>query len=144
MNEKTILVMEDEAGVREALAELLRLAGWQVVTAADGHEGQKCFAAGPTNIIVSDLVMPPGPNGLQAMATIRMVDPKVPFIILTAYASAETQKAARDAGATAVLQKPIEIIDLVAVIDRAIANRKASSEAEETIAIKNHRRADPG
>lgn len=120
MEKKTILIMEDDTVVREALAESLHLAGWQVVAAADGREGVELFQSTRTAIVLSDLLMPPGPNGLQAMAKIRDVDPQVPFVVLTAYASAETHKAAMEAGAAAVLQKPIEVRDLVAVIHRAL------------------------
>ena len=125
MKPKLILIVEDDQAVRQGLAQALRLEGWQVVEAADGTTGFELFHTYPTSIVVTDLMMLPGPNGLQMMAKIRDLDPQVPFVVLTAHATPETRDTAMRAGADAVLQKPVEVKELLRVIDRALKSRGA-------------------
>jgi DNA-binding NtrC family response regulator len=124
MKPKTVLVVEDDLTIRRALTRMLRLAGWLVIPAADGTTGLELFESYPTSVIVTDIMMPDGLNGLQMMARIRGIDPQVPFVVLTAHATAETRDAALRAGAGACLQKPVEIGVLLDALDRALASRR--------------------
>jgi len=55
---KTILLVDDDISLRSVLAEVLRAKGYEVVEAADGREALNCFDRKPTDLVVTDLIMP--------------------------------------------------------------------------------------
>jgi len=110
-----ILVIEDDAGIREALSDFLRSEGFSVDLALDGVEGLERIAACRPDVVLVDLFMP-GMNGRQFLAQLR-VDPAtrtLPVVLMTGSRPAGETAAAADA----VLQKPFELDDLLAVVRR--------------------------
>jgi CheY-like chemotaxis protein len=114
-----VLVIDDEALVREQLGRALRSLGNTVEFAESGEQGLLRFrtAARPFDLVVLDVVMP-GLSGRETYAALRAVDPAVRVIVASGYALDGDIQAIIDAGARAFLQKPFLKASLVrAVLD---------------------------
>jgi DNA-binding response OmpR family regulator len=111
----TILVIEDDTGIREALADFLRSEGFLVDLAGDGAEGLERLAARRPDVILVDLAMPVM-NGARFLARLRADEATrtLPVVLMTGTRPAGGTAAAADA----VLQKPFELDELVAVLRR--------------------------
>ena len=118
----TILVVEDEPAIAEAIAYLLRDDGFQVVLADTGPGGLNAFETQAPDLILLDLMLP-GLNGLEVCRTIRRTS-KVPIIMVTARAAAPEKVVGLEAGADDYLTKPFSIAELRARI-HALLRRTA-------------------
>ena len=113
----TVLVVEDEAGVREAAAEMLREGGWRVITAADAREALAALTAGEAvDALFSDVVMP-GMNGPDLARAARRLRPTLPVLLATGYAGTAL---GADGDAFEVLAKPYERDALLACLDTLV------------------------
>jgi DNA-binding NtrC family response regulator len=125
-----LLIVDDEANARTALAELLRDEGYLVETAADGFKAiPKLDEFGP-DILITDLKMP-GIDGLELMKKGKERDPGLCVIMTTAFAAVDTAVAAMRAGAADYLTKPIHIDQLVIVVARELERRRLRAETSE-------------
>jgi CheY-like chemotaxis protein len=109
MSKKRILVADDDAEMRQSVAEILAAAGYAVETACDGDEAIARQAERPADILVTDVFMP-GRDGLETIQFFRATYPEVPIIAMTGGSpTGRTQDyltVAEIAGATATLRKP--------------------------------------
>jgi DNA-binding NtrC family response regulator len=123
-----ILIVDDEANARTALAELLRDEGYAVETAADGFKAlPKLEEFGP-DIVVTDLKMP-GMDGLELMKKVRERDPDAVLIVMTAFGAVDTAvKAMRD-GAADYVTKPVNLEELSLVLSRELERKRLRAEA---------------
>jgi CheY-like chemotaxis protein len=115
-----ILAAEDNALVREVLADALVAEGAEVVAADDGKHAVELFAdSDPArfNLVLMDVEMP-GIDGLQATRQILAVDPRVPVVGQTAHAHASDHAACRAAGMVHVITKPVDFDVLIETIRR--------------------------
>ncbi|HEU4735313.1 MAG TPA: sigma-54 dependent transcriptional regulator [Kofleriaceae bacterium] len=142
-----ILVVDDEQSMREFLGICLRRAGHEVTVAQSGGEALDQLRAHPIDVVVSDLRMPGGLDGLgilQAIksgsiqraqvpgATLAPVDPEV--ILVTAFATTDTAIAAMKQGAYDYLTKPFQVDEINAVIGRALEKRAL---VEDNLALRD-------
>ncbi|MEE9220420.1 MAG: response regulator, partial [candidate division NC10 bacterium] len=81
-----ILIVDDEAGMREFLSIFLEREGFQVESAQDGQEALEAAEKAPFDLIISDLRMPTM-DGVRLLEGLREFQPEVPVILMTAYAS---------------------------------------------------------
>ena len=110
VSSSTVLVVEDEAAVREIAAEMLREAGWRVISAADGREALSVLQTGePVDVLFSDVVMP-GLNGFELARAARGMRPGLPVLLTSGYAGAAH---GHEEPEFAVLQKPYERHELL-------------------------------
>ncbi|MEW5853802.1 MAG: sigma-54 dependent transcriptional regulator [Myxococcota bacterium] len=123
-----ILIVDDEANARGALAELLRDEGYQVETAADGFKALPKLEDFNPDLLLTDLKMP-GMDGLELMGRARQLDPERAVVVMTAYGAVETAVAAMRKGAADYLTKPINMEELVLVLERALERRRLRAEA---------------
>lgn len=117
----TILIIEDEAPIRDNLRQLLQLEGYAVLEAADGISGVEAALASRPDLILCDILMP-GVDGYGVLAELRGTPDltAIPFVFLTASASLEDRSQALKRGADDYLIKPVRIADLLAAIKRQL------------------------
>jgi DNA-binding NtrC family response regulator len=123
----SILVIDDEAGIRESLEVLLSLEGYSPRMAADGEEGLRMLEHDSFDMVLLDLALP-GRSGLELLPEIKQQHPDLPVIMITAYGSVGNVVEAIRAGAENFVQKPWDNEKLLADIRSAIARRKAEEE----------------
>ena len=122
-----VLIVDDEPAVRAALDRALRLDGYDVELAADGHEALDRVAEVRHDAIVLDVAMP-GLDGLQVCRRLRDAGDRTPVLMLTARDAVDDRVAGLDAGADDYLVKPFALKELKARL-RALLRRAESPEA---------------
>jgi DNA-binding NtrC family response regulator len=105
MKKVKILVVDDEAIVRESLHDWLTDAGYQVLTAENGPKALAIIGRERLGIVIADLVMP-GMDGIELMKRAKEIQPNIEVIIITAYGSIPTAIAAMKEGAYDYIEKP--------------------------------------
>ncbi len=124
-----VLIADDEPGVRESLAEVLRDAGYQVETAADGSAALAALDRQDFAAIITDLRMP-GADGLAVLTRAREVAPQTVVLVMTAHASVETAVGALRAGATDYILKPVVFDDVLAKLARVLEYRQLTWQTQ--------------
>ena len=122
-----ILVIDDEAGIRESLEVLLTLEGYTVEMAIDGEEGLALLERGSYDLVLLDLALP-GQSGIELLPQIHERYPDLPVVMITAYGTVDNVVEAVRAGAENFVQKPWDNEKLLADIRSAIARHKAEAE----------------
>jgi two-component system response regulator MprA len=123
----TILVVDDEPAVRDALRRALRLEGYEVELAADGAEAlERLQGAAPPDALLLDVLMP-GVDGLEVCRELRRSGSRVPVLMLTARTEVSDRVSGLDAGADDYLPKPFALQELLARI-RALLRRSGADE----------------
>jgi len=126
---EAILVADDEAGVRESLAEVLRDAGYSVQTAVDGPSALAALDEQDFAVVITDLRMP-GADGLAVLAKLREVAPQTVPLVMTAHGSVETAVEALRAGAADYILKPVMFDDVLAKIARVLEHRQLAWQTQ--------------
>jgi DNA-binding NtrC family response regulator len=124
-----ILIIDDEAILRDASVEALRRAGYEVDAFDAGRPALDAFAQSGYDLVISDLRMP-GMDGVEVLEEARRLAPDVPFIIVTAFGTVETAVGAMKKGAYDFLIKPYRLEELEALAVRALEHRRLASENE--------------
>ena len=117
-----VLLVDDDAAVREALGQTLELADLEPLTAGSFVEAKDHIGPGFDGVILSDIRMP-GRDGFHLLDYAREADPDLPVILLTGEGDIPMAVRAMAAGAFDFLEKPCAPGDLVAVIERALRTR---------------------
>jgi len=114
-----ILVVDDEQDTCANLQDILTDLGYTVDTANDGPSALELVALHPYDIALLDLKMP-GMDGVELYRRIRAIRSGTVAIVVTAYATGETAKAALNAGAWQVLSKPVDFTNLLGLVNDAV------------------------
>ena len=114
-----VLVVDDEASVRRVLERFLRGAGHEVVGAASGKAAMDRLAAGTFDVVLSDLAMP-GMNGIELLRAVRERDLDVPVVLMTGAPDLATAMHAIEHGALRYIVKPIDIPELLQLVQYAV------------------------
>jgi CheY-like chemotaxis protein len=117
----TVLLVDDEPGVRFALSEVLHDRGYRVVSVGSGPEA--LAALDGVDVVVTDLSMP-GMDGLELVAQIAARAPALPVILLTAHGSDNLVRIASSRGACGCLSKPFDIDEIPRMVERALARQR--------------------
>lgn len=118
-----VLVVDDEAGMRETLVDILEDAGYEVSSAADGEAGLTRASAGDIDVVVLDVQMPVR-DGFGVIAALD--PPPPPVIIMTAYAVEEHLREAAAKSTFAVVYKPFNVAHLLRLVEGAAARAGAA------------------
>jgi two-component system, OmpR family, response regulator MprA len=116
-----LLVVDDDPSVREALALVLDLNGFDVVTACDGREAIRTLALDSPDAVILDVLMP-GLDGLEVCRRLRATGNRTPVLMLTARTEVSERVAGLEAGADDYLAKPFAREELIARL-RALLRR---------------------
>jgi two-component system response regulator MtrA len=139
MDERLLLV-EDDASIREVATLGLTQAGFRVTTAADGREGLLHFRQTPFDLVILD-VMLPHLDGYEVCRQIRG-ESRVPIIMLSAKSDTVDVVVGLELGADDYVTKPFELAELVARARAAV--RRASAVPEEPVLVRGDLEIDPG
>jgi chemosensory pili system protein ChpA (sensor histidine kinase/response regulator) len=128
----TVLAIEDDKDVRDALQRLLTRFGYDVVTATDGASAIRAVQQRPVHVILVDLGLPGG-DGFTVIERIRRLAryKGVPIIVLTGQASEANRARATQAGATSFLSKPPDGDELVRAIEQATGRPRPKAAGQE-------------
>ncbi|MES2393394.1 MAG: sigma-54 dependent transcriptional regulator [Acidobacteriota bacterium] len=122
-----ILIIDDEAGIRDSLETLLTLEGFKVEMAGDGHSGLDALTRHSYDLLLLDLALP-GESGIDLLPRIKSLVPDLPVIMITAYGTVGNVVDAIRAGAANFVQKPWDNEKLLADIRAAIGRNVAEQE----------------
>lgn len=128
-----ILVVDDEQGVCYSFKKILGRQGYDVITANNGIEAIEKSGAEKPALIIMDVSMPKM-DGLETLQKLKSLYPALTIIMMTAYSTSDRAITAMKYGAYDYLIKPFDNADMIALVERALAERKMSSPVtfEET------------
>jgi two-component system response regulator FlrC len=122
-----VLVVEDDAALREALLDTLRAAGLTALSAADAQAALQLLSGEDIGLVISDVHMP-GANGYELLSSIKRMRPYLPVVLMTAYGTVSQAVAAMRDGATDYIVKPFDAQALIDMARRQLAARVTPNE----------------
>lgn len=123
----SILVIDDEAEIREGLELLLTSEGYSVTSAETGESGLARLGEEPYDLLLLDVSLPDR-NGLDLLRDIRLRDPHLPIVLITAYGSIDMARQAFKSGAQDYITKPWSNDELLAQVSLAVEGRRLREE----------------
>ncbi len=123
----SILIVDDESVQRESLAGFLRKKGFETFTSSNAADALKVVERQIIDVMLTDFKMP-GKTGLDLLGEVKMLNPEIEVIIMTAYGKIEDAVGAMKSGAFDYLTKPIDLDELEILIRRAIELRQITHE----------------
>jgi len=122
-SEKSILLIEDEQNILEALSFILRRAGWNVYTHSNGNDANEVINSLKPAVVVLDIMLP-GKSGFDVLRDLRSseVDQKTPVMILTARGQEKDRDAAKILGADLFMTKPFVNSEVLSALEGLFDN----------------------
>ncbi len=118
----TLLVADDDPGLRESLERALTREGYRVLVASDGHAALERLQAGGIDLVLTDLKMP-GLTGIELLRAVKAIAPDVDVILLTAFGTIEEAVKAMKEGAYDFVTKPFQRAQVLRLIRQALERR---------------------
>jgi two-component system, NtrC family, response regulator PilR len=128
----SILVVDDEQGMRDFLKIMLKKEGYQVQTAGNGDMALSILQEGSFDLVISDIRMP-GMSGLDLLGSIKELYPDLPMIMITAFASPDDAVIAMKNGAFDYISKPFNIEEIKSVVESATSRKSKTSPPPQNI-----------
>lgn len=122
-----LLIVDDEASLRDFLSIVFEDDGWRVETAASLAEARKSLARSEPDLVLCDLMMPDG-TGLDLLREVKQTNPSLPVVMITAYTSTKSAVEALKAGAHDYIAKPFDIDELKIIVRKAVERRELEAE----------------
>ncbi|HEY0787886.1 MAG TPA: response regulator, partial [Thermoanaerobaculia bacterium] len=122
-----LLIIDDEASIRDFLTIVFEEEKWTVETAASLSEARVALARHDPDVVLCDLMMPDG-TGIDLLREWKAAGIAAPFIMITAYTSTKSAVEALKAGAYDYIAKPFDVDELKIVIRNAVERRELESE----------------
>jgi two-component system response regulator PilR (NtrC family) len=126
----TVLVIDDEEIIREALEALLTSEGYRVIAVPTGQMGVDTAGSRPIDAVLLDLMLP-DKNGIEVLEEIRRIDDELPVIMITAFGTIDSAVAATKQGAFHYFTKPFKHDEVLAVLRNAVERRRLVRENRE-------------
>jgi len=127
MSYSTVLVVEDDISLREALCDTLDLAGYDVATAEDGSAALNVLSSQEIGLVISDVQMKPM-DGNVLLKKIKSNNPELPVLLMTAHGSVQNAVEAMREGASDYLLKPFDANALIKMVERYFSVEHSDSE----------------
>ena len=126
MDQKTVLIIEDEEDAAELFAEMMRVSGFRVVKTSKSTPAISMMSSEKPDVILLDIMMPEI-SGLDILRQMRREPDlaKIPVIMVTAKSMPADIKNGMEAGASTYLTKPVGFLELKEAVERALANKPA-------------------
>lgn len=125
-----VLIIDDEAGLRNTLTRILQKIGCNAIGAQNGSEALSLLSNSPFDMVFLDLWLPVM-DGLQILSEIRKIDPKLPVILLTAHGSMDSALKAMRLGATDYLIKPVNPDQLISLTKSVLKTQEIERRRKE-------------
>ena len=116
---RSILLVDDDAGMVETLGDILNVRGYAVTTAESGEAAIASLNNRHFDLVLMDIKMP-GVDGVSALHVVRRLAPATPVVMMTAFTRDELVAEARMAGAVEILPKPLDLDHVLTLVDRTI------------------------
>ena len=129
-HQRTILIIDDEDGIRNVLGDVLQDEGFAVLRAADGPEGLKCLKTEIIDLVFLDVWMP-GVGGLDVLRTTKEEFPEIPVVMISGHATVDVAVKAVKNGAWDFVEKPLSIDKILAVVANALKVQELKQENKE-------------
>jgi len=123
-----ILLVDDDPGLRQTLADRLRHSGFEVVEGSNGAEAVQLAAAREPALVLLDMVMP-DMDGLTALQKIKQHRPELPVLVLTAHASIQAAVEAIKQGAEEFIPKPVDGAYILRIVKKILVQRQTATDA---------------
>jgi two-component system nitrogen regulation response regulator NtrX len=132
---RKVLIVDDEAGIRAALAQLLEYEGYEVRAVANGREGLATYEAWRPQLVFLDVKME-GIDGLETLKRIRALDPAAIVVMISGHATISDAVTATQLGAYDILEKPLDTDRILVTLRNAIGHldlREENARLRETV-----------
>jgi DNA-binding NtrC family response regulator len=125
----TILVVDDDPGMRDTLTDVLEATGYQTSVADSGNAAlATARAGGRFDLILMDVQMP-GLNGVQTLHALRALDPSIAVVMMTAYTRDELASESERMTGFGVLSKPLDLDRVLPLVRRIVSSRAGGEPA---------------
>jgi UDP-3-O-[3-hydroxymyristoyl] N-acetylglucosamine deacetylase len=131
---ETILVVDDESGIRQSVRGVLADEGYRVLEAEDGRGALRLIESERPHLVILDIWMPEM-DGIELLRRIRDSDPTTPVIVISGHGNIETAVTATKLGAFDFIEKPFSLDGLLHVVDRALESHPDAGGDEATDAL---------
>ncbi|HVR30531.1 MAG TPA: sigma-54 dependent transcriptional regulator [Thermoanaerobaculia bacterium] len=125
-----ILIVDDEAGIRATLAEILRDEGYRTTVASNLEETRRHLERGFYDLAILDIWLPDG-DGLDLLAEMRRDHPETPVLMISGHASIDTAVKALHQGAYDFLEKPLSLSRVVVTVQNALEHSRLARELRQ-------------
>jgi len=117
-----ILIIEDDEEMSSLLRDFIEGEGYKAESVNNGSEAFRKLAKEPFDVIITDIRMP-GLTGLDILPMMKKIQPEASIIVITAFGSREVSHKAMERGATAYLEKPIQLGVLRTLVDKMVSSK---------------------
>ena len=113
----TILIVDDEKNVLASVSRGLKLEGYSALTASSGEEAVEVCAAEAVDLVLLDIIMPGGMNGIETLKKLRQTQPELNVVMMSAQKDIETAVKAMELGARNYLVKPKSVSEILQTVN---------------------------
>lgn len=137
MDQPNILIVDDEGDFLETLMKRLKKRNIQAQGCASGEAALQFIRQSPFDVVVLDIKMPGGMDGIQTLKEIKKLRPETEVILLTGHASLETGMEGMQSGAYDYLLKPILLENLLEKMAQALERRGGAAQLAQSERIRS-------
>jgi two-component system nitrogen regulation response regulator NtrX len=130
MSSQTVLIIDDEESIRKTLAGVLADEGYETAAAASGQEGIDILQEAQPSIVMLDISMEPGIDGIETLRRIKEMRPELPVIMITGHGEIETAVKTIKMGAYDFIQKPLALEQVLLAVKHGLDDSKLREENE--------------
>jgi DNA-binding response OmpR family regulator len=123
-----ILVVDDDPGMLDTLMDVLSATGYETSVAASGSAALEMAQAGRFDLVLMDVQMP-GLNGVQVLHALRVLDPTIVVIMMTAYTGDELVAESQRTTGFSVLSKPLDLDQVLPLVKSIVSSRAGRGRA---------------